>query len=103
MRGVVRTRLPGPIYFFLAISLLLAGLVIYYFFISNGAWTIPARNRPKTLGKAQLTLSVWTDKRTGFYYCPDSHLYGHTESGRYMSQGEALQDGYTAAMNEPCR
>jgi hypothetical protein len=46
---------------------------------------------------------VWTDKSTGFYYCSDNRLYGRIESGRYMSQGEALQDGYTPALRELCR
>jgi hypothetical protein len=85
------------------VAVLLAAFLIYYFFVSNGSWMLPVPNRPKTLGKTQLNVRVWTDKSTGFYYCPDNRFYGRIKSGRYMSQGEALQDGYTPALHELCR
>jgi hypothetical protein len=103
MRGVVRARLPEPFYFLVGVACLLSALAIYYFFVANGAWKLPQGNRPKVLERAQLDMKVWADKQTGFYYCAGTRLYGRTQSGQYISQGEALQAGYTAAMNKPCR
>ena len=103
MRGVVRARLPEAFYFFVGVACLLSALAIYYFFVANGSWKLPQGNRHKVLERAQLNMKVWADKQTGFYYCAGSRFYGHTQSGQYISQGEALQAGYTAAMNEPCR
>jgi len=45
---------------------------------------------------------AWANKQTGLYYCPDSKLYGGTETGRYMSQEQALQAGYRPAAEEYC-
>jgi hypothetical protein len=103
MRGVVRARLPEAFYFFVGVACLLSALAIYYFFVANSSWKLPQENQPKVLERAQLNRKVWADKQTGFYYCAGTRLYGHTQSGQYISQGEALQAGYTAAMNEPCR
>lgn len=94
---------PGSLSFLPGVVVLLSVLVLYYFFVQNGSWTFPTGKRSETLGKAQLKLRVWTNKLTGLYYCSDSALYGHTPSGRYMTQEEALQHGYTPARNEPCR
>ena len=105
MSNIVRARKPGSFYIVIGVGVLLAAMAIYYSFVFHSDWTLPSlnRTRPKPVGKAQLNVKVWADKQSGFYYCSDNRVYGHTELGRYMSQGEALQGGYTAAMNEPCR
>ena len=90
-------HVPGSFLLLLGATFLLGILLFYYLFIQK------TDRRPQTLGKDQLKLRVWATKSTGVYYCSDSALYGHTASGRYMSQGEALQKGYTPAQNEPCR
>ncbi len=46
---------------------------------------------------------VWANKRSGFYYCPHSKLYGKIKPGVYMSQTEALQSGYGPVLGEPCQ
>ena len=52
--------------------------------------------------KARLDVKVWVNKSNGVYYCPDSPMYGHTDPGAYMAQGEAVQTGYSPALGEPC-
>jgi hypothetical protein len=96
MNGVHRARVPGTFYAVLAVALLVGISVFAYFYIRI--------HEPKEeLGKAQKKLKVWTNKSTGFYYCPDSPNYGHTDAGQYMTQQEARQSGYSPALNEPCR
>jgi hypothetical protein len=46
---------------------------------------------------------VWTVKKTGWYYCPDSRLYGKVKPGADMSEEEALQRGYRPAGGYTCR
>jgi hypothetical protein len=81
----------------LGIALLIGVSILYYFFM--GSW----QPRPQSLGDSQLKIRVWADKSAGIYYCPDSTLYGRTQSGQYVTQGEALQGGYSPSLNEPCR
>jgi hypothetical protein len=96
MNGVHRARVPGSFYFLLVVALLIGISVISYFYVR-------IRDRTEDLGKAQQEMKVWTNKSTGFYYCPDSPNYGHTDPGQYMTQKEAQQNGYSPALNEPCR
>jgi hypothetical protein len=46
---------------------------------------------------------VWIVKRSGFYYCSDSTVYGKLRPGAYMRQGEALQRGYQPFFQRVCR
>ena len=39
------------------------------------------------------SVRVWASPRSGFYYCPNSTLFGTMTPGSYMTQGEALQKG----------
>jgi len=43
---------------------------------------------------------VWVNLDSGVYHYPNSHYYGKTKNGRYMSEGDALKAGYHAAKNE---
>jgi hypothetical protein len=52
---------------------------------------------------AATIVKVWIFKKTGLYYCPDSHLYGKFKPGMYMMQDDALERGYRPAAQEPCR
>src|SRR2546422_589611 len=37
---------------------------------------------------------VWVSKRSGYYYCSDSHGYGTVAPGEYMTRSEATQKGF---------
>jgi len=52
---------------------------------------------------AATIVKVWTYKKTGVYYCPDSKLYGKVKPGDYMTQEKALERGYRPAGQESCR
>lgn len=52
---------------------------------------------------AATIVKVWAYKKTGVYYCPDSHFYGEFKPGMYMTQEEALERGYQPAAQQPCR
>jgi hypothetical protein len=52
---------------------------------------------------AATIVKVWAYKKTGLYYCPDSHFYGKFKPGMYLMQDEALQRGYQPAAQQPCR
>lgn len=94
-REVHRVQVPASMSLVVGAALLLVVLVFSHFFIQ--------RKRSETLGKAERKVRVWATKSTGLYYCFDNTLHGHTASGQYMTQEEALQRGYTSARNEPCR
>jgi hypothetical protein len=103
MSDATRVHVPGYLTFLVAVTLLCCVFVWFYFSGPKISWSAPIFKRPHALEEAQLNRKVWTEKSTGVYYCPDSTLYGHTASGEYMNQGEALQKGYTPALHEPCR
>ena len=52
---------------------------------------------------AATVVKVWTYKKTGLYYCPDSKLYGKIKPGAYLTQEKALESGFRPAGQEPCR
>lgn len=52
---------------------------------------------------AATNIKVWTYKKTGLYYCPDSKLYGRVKPGVYMTQEKALERGYRPAGQNRCR
>jgi len=52
---------------------------------------------------AHSTIRVWVNKKSGFYYCPDSKLYGKLKPGFFMPQGKALAAGYRPPFNETCQ
>ena len=52
---------------------------------------------------AATVVKVWTYKKTGLYYCPDSKLYGKVKPGVYMTQEKALERGYRPAGQLMCR
>src|SRR5262249_11739567 len=40
---------------------------------------------------------VWVNLDTKLYHKEGSHWYGHTKSGRYMTEADAKKAGYTAS------
>ena len=52
---------------------------------------------------AATIVKVWTYKKTGLYYCPDSKFYGKVKPGVYMTQEKALLSGYRPAGQDRCR
>ena len=86
----------------LPIVLLAVMLVIFYPALKK--LTVGELPRiPSRAGAVKSEVKIWANKRSGFYYCPDSKLYGKLTPGNYMSQGEALQLGYQPATKEICR
>jgi hypothetical protein len=45
---------------------------------------------------------VWTDQRTGFYYCSDSRYFAKPERVSLLTQGEALQSGFQPKLGIYC-
>lgn len=52
---------------------------------------------------AATLFQVWAVKKTGWYYCPDSRLYGKVKPGTYLNEETALQRGYRPAGGYACR
>ena len=69
--------------------------------------TMGREDRPPQLDTPSVAagtiIKVWTYKKTGLYYCPDSKFYGKIKPGVYMSQEKALERGYRPAGQNPCR
>lgn len=61
-----------------------------------------AQFKEQTVSAATI-VKVWANKKTGWYYCPDSKLYGKLKPGMYIMQDDALERGYLPAAHEPCR
>jgi hypothetical protein len=107
MRRSTKAPVPGPTLLFFGISFVLTVLALLYLLSSGKGWMPDLRmpdfpKRKRESAKAALKVKVWVDKATGIYYCPDSAMYGHSEPGAYMAQGEAVQTGYSPALGEPC-
>ena len=92
--------------------ILLFGIVFYPFLPylpaivkKSGAvdrvYQLPPLNTPTV--SAATIVKVWTYKKTGVYYCPDSKFYGKVKPGEFMTQETALERGYRPAGQDPCR
>ena len=105
MKRSTKVPVPGFTLVFLVMAFVIAAMTLFYS-LGNG-WR-PHLGIPHfplgshQSGKARLTIKVWVNKSTGIYYCPDSPMYGHSEPGAYMVQGDAVQTGYSPALGEPC-
>ena len=42
---------------------------------------------------------VWVNTAAGVYHYPGTRWYGHTKQGKYMSEKDAIAQGYRAARN----
>lgn len=43
---------------------------------------------------------VWVNLSSGKYFYPGTHYYGKTKQGKYLSEAQAKQQGYTAAKEQ---
>ena len=68
---------------------------------ADHAYQLTPLNTPTVV--AATNIKVWTYKKTGLYYCPDSKLYGKVKPGVYMTQEKALERGYRPAGQNKCQ
>jgi hypothetical protein len=47
-------------------------------------------------------IKVWVNLSSKVYHCPDSQWYGKTQSGKYMTQAEAVALGARPAYSKTC-
>lgn len=47
-------------------------------------------------------VKVWVNTKSGAYHCPASRWYGNTKQGEYMSESEAVKNGYHPAGGKRC-
>lgn len=59
--------------------------------VRTAALTTPAAGAPGGAGQ------VWVNLNSGKYFGPDSSHYGRTKRGQYMSEADAVRQGYVAA------
>ena len=88
--------------FFFPVAFLIIGLVVLYPALKLPSLRqlfepTPAATKPKS------TVKIWANQRSGLYYCPDSQFYGKVKPGVYMSESEAIQNGFQPAGNKACR
>lgn len=58
--------------------------------------TMPAGDKAAGSSSGQ----VWVNLKSGKYFRPGSKYYGHTKSGQYLPEAEAIQQGYVAAQGQ---
>jgi len=88
--------------FFFPVVLLVFGLVVLYPILNMPSVSQLFQPTPK-VETEKSSVKIWAHQRSGLYYCPDSKFYGKITPGVYMSQSEAIQNGYTPAANQNCR
>lgn len=47
-------------------------------------------------------IKVWLNSNSGVYHCPGGQYYGNTKKGKYLSEREAVSQGYRAAYGQAC-
>lgn len=85
------------------VVLLIVGLIAFYPALKTCS---PLQELLRETPKARITkptLKVWVNRRSGLYYCPQSDFYGKTQPGFYVTQEEAVQNGYRPAAGEACK
>jgi hypothetical protein len=86
------------------VGLMVAGLLVVVLVLSanSGFLRMFTPDPPEAPNNSRADLKVWVNKRSGFYYCPNSHAYGTLSPGIFMSQDQALQTGFQPAPHVPC-
>lgn len=93
-----RRREGGRRFFWRTAALLVIALAI--FCVSQEPSIV---NRIYAVRKSKVrTAPVWVNSRSGFYYCPGTKAYGKLPPGRFMTESEALQEGYRPIERELC-
>jgi endonuclease G len=54
---------------------------------------------PSTAVEPAAATQVWVNKKSGVYHHPGARWYGNTKEGAYMSEPQAVAQGYRAAQN----
>lgn len=62
----------------------------------------PSRNLQKTARAEAGGGQVWVNSDSKVYHCPGTHWYGTTKQGQYMSENDAIAQGYRADHNKAC-
>jgi hypothetical protein len=57
---------------------------------------------PPELNPADAAIQVWVNTDSGVYHCPNTHWFGNTKKGKYVTQGEALAEGNRPAYGKRC-
>lgn len=79
-------------------------VTIFGFLIAAlAAVAITQRVLPENGGNPDVLVWVNTHPKSNMYHCPGTQWYGKTETGMYMTQGEARQKGYRPAYGKVCR
>jgi hypothetical protein len=85
-------RLPGTLKLLaiLVIALLLPASVFRAQDFSNPIGFLLAQSEDR---------QVWVNTATGIYHYPGTRWYGNTKQGKFMSEKDAIAQGYRAARN----
>jgi hypothetical protein len=84
--------------------LLVAALIVFYPVISRLFPIVSYRPPvPPRKQRVEAEVKVWVNPRSGFYYCPNSAVYGKLQPGEAMLQEKALEAGYSPALRQRCR
>ena len=107
MTWSTKAPVPGATLIVFGIPVILAVLALLYLLRPGNAWMPRLRTlrfpiRTRQSEEARLKVRVWVNRSTGLYYCPESAMYGRSERGTYMTQGDAVQTGYSPALGESC-
>src|SRR5215472_2298790 len=68
-------------------------VVIVFLALFGDRLLLPWKSSASARTAARSTMRVWVNKKSGFYYCPDSKLYGKLKPGFFMAQDKALEAG----------
>jgi len=88
--------------FFFPLAFLVIGLVVFYPALNLRFLSQVFQPTPKASSEKS-AIKIWANQRSGLYYCPDSKFYGKLAPGAYMSQSQAIQNGYQPAASQACR
>ncbi len=90
-------------FFWPIVVLLIGELIIFGPSLKKYLPVISLSRITSKTSEARPEITVWVNKHSGLYYCPGSKVYGKTQLGVPMSQGEALRSGYRPAENHTCQ
>ncbi len=62
----------------------------------------PKPETPPKINDEELRVKVWISKDTGYYYCADDPYTKSAETGEFISQGDALLEGYRSRLGQFC-
>ena len=63
-----------------------------------GAARVPPSSLPPSAASANV--QVWVNLKSGKYFHAGSQYYGHTKSGKYLPEADAVKQGYVAAKGQ---